>query len=358
MKFTFNRKLHYFALLTTTVAILLIAAGAAVTSTRSGDAVPDWPLSYGSLLPPMTGGVFYEHSHRLIAGLTGLLIAILAFWLWRSEKRRVVRWLGFTAFLAVMIQAALGGLRVLIISDASVQDSVLSLTGNANLGAARLVITAIHAVLAQTILCLLVAIAVMTSRDWIESKENNHWADSRIFAMNILLLLTVFLQLVIGAFVRHSGAGLIIPDFPLSFGEIIPPFGDLPNQANAPFPLSENEFLARVVLQFSHRLLGFIILGLVIYLFIRLRGSRKLTLFSDPTLLLALTMIQIILGAVNIWSQKSVFSTVPHVAVGAMILALCVSLLLKNWRIRHATEAKSISAEHELGLNPVPGMNR
>ncbi|NIV11861.1 MAG: hypothetical protein GWN62_11470, partial [Aliifodinibius sp.] len=258
MKVTFDPKLHYFAILTAVVSIILIIAGAAVTSTGSGDAVPDWPLSYGSLAPPMIGGILYEHSHRLIAGFTGVLIAILAIWLWRKEKRNVVKWMGFTALLAVVIQATLGGLRVLIVSDASVQDTVLSLTGNSNLGFSRLIITAIHAVFAQTIVCLIVAIAVMTSRSWIDFKTNNVNVNSSIFTVNVILLAAVFLQLVLGAFVRHTGAGLIIPDFPLSFGKIIPPFGDLPNNANAPFPMSNNEFLAKVVLQFSHRVLGII----------------------------------------------------------------------------------------------------
>ena len=80
--------LHRFAILTACVAVFLIVAGATVTSTASGDAVPDWPLSYGTLNPPMIGGILWEHSHRLIAGLTGILIGILAIWLWRREPRK------------------------------------------------------------------------------------------------------------------------------------------------------------------------------------------------------------------------------------------------------------------------------
>lgn len=338
MKVIYNRWLHYFTLLTTIVSILLIIAGATVTSTGSGDAVPDWPLSYGSLAPSMTGGILFEHSHRLIAGFTGLLILILAIWLWRTEKRAVVKWMGLAALLAVIIQATLGGLRVLIVSDANVQDRVLSLTGNANLNSSRLIITAIHAVLAQTIVCLIAAIAVMTSRSWIEFKENDLQTNLNIFRVNVVLLIAIFLQLILGVFVRHTGAGLIIPDFPLSFGKIIPPFGNLPNNADVPFPISNEEIFAKVVLQFSHRILGIIIFVLVSYFFIQGRKLEKITFF--PKVLLLLTIVQIILGAVNIWSKKSVFSTVPHVAIGAVILALCVASLLKVWRIRALDQAK------------------
>ena len=340
MKALYTRNLHYFALLTVMVAILLIVAGATVTSTGSGDAVPDWPLSYGSLTPPMKGGILFEHSHRLIAGLTGLLIAILAIWLWRKEKRKTVKWMGFGALLAVIIQATLGGLRVLIVSNAGVQDTILSLTGNASLVDSRIIITAIHAVLAQSIVCLIVAIAVMTSRSWMDFKDDNIKVSSNIFSVNIILVAAVFLQLVIGAFVRHTGSGLIIPDFPLSFGKIIPPFRNLPNKANIPFPISDQEFLAKVVLQFSHRIMGIIILALIVYFFIQWNKIDK-TAFL-PKILMLLTVVQIILGAVNIWSKKSVISTIPHVAIGAVILALCVASLLKVWRVRISKQGATV----------------
>ena len=344
MNVIYNRRLHYFTLLTTIVSILLIVAGATVTSTGSGDAVPDWPLSYGSLAPPMTGGILFEHSHRLIAGLTGLLIAILAIWLIRKEKRKVVKWMGAAALLAVIIQATLGGLRVLIVSDVNVQDAVLSLTGNANLNSSRLIITAIHAVLAQSIVCLVVAIAVMTSRSRIEFERNDNYLNSGLFGVNVVLLAAVFFQLVLGAFVRHSGAGLIIPDFPLSFGKIIPPFWDLPNRTNVPFPINNGELLAKVVLQFSHRLLGIIILCIVSYFFVKTRKLKYLARL--PEMLFLLTIVQIVLGAANIWSKKSVFSTIPHVAIGTVILALCMASLLKIRHSRVTKKAEIVLKDH------------
>src|SRR3990167_4055149 len=105
--------MHRYAVLSSAAMFLLILAGSLVTSTDSGLAVPDWPLSYGMLFPPMVGGIFYEHGHRMIAGLVGLMIAILAVWLWRVEPRRWVRRLGVSALGAVVVQALLGGLTVL-----------------------------------------------------------------------------------------------------------------------------------------------------------------------------------------------------------------------------------------------------
>ncbi|MCI0530532.1 MAG: COX15/CtaA family protein, partial [candidate division Zixibacteria bacterium] len=126
----YNQRLHRFAILTAAAAVILIVAGATVTSTGSGDSVPDWPLSYGTLTPPMIGGILWEHSHRLIAGITGILIGILAIWLWRKEPRKTVKWLGMAALVAVIIQAVLGGLRVLIVSTEGVQEAAVQLTGS------------------------------------------------------------------------------------------------------------------------------------------------------------------------------------------------------------------------------------
>src|SRR5688572_5381252 len=89
-----SRALHRFAVLTAASTLALIVAGGLVTSTESGLSVPDWPLSYGKLMPPMVGGVFYEHGHRMVATAVGVLTVILAIWLGRSERRRSVKGLG------------------------------------------------------------------------------------------------------------------------------------------------------------------------------------------------------------------------------------------------------------------------
>ena len=328
----YNKGLNLFAISTAIMGIILIVAGATVTSTGSGDSVPDWPLSYGSLTPPMIGGILYEHSHRLIAGFTALMIAILAFWVWKKDNRQGVRLLALIVLGGVILQAALGGLRVLVVSTESVQDVVAGMTSESKIETVRILITATHAILAQSIICVLVAISVLTSKSWINSKYFNGARDTGVFAFRISLALLslVFIQLIMGTLVRHTGAGTIIPDFPLSFGQIIPPFGNLPNNIQAAFPISQDELAFKVAIQFLHRFLAFVIFGFVLYTYIYF---RKAGYFKNlKQLLLFLVCLQIVIGALNIWTKNSVFVTVSHVVIGAIILASCVVLVLWSWR--------------------------
>ncbi len=92
-----NIGLHRYALLLAICTLFLVVAGASVTSNDAGLSVPDWPLSYGKLMPPMTGGIFYEHGHRMVATTVGFMTIILAFWLWRADDRPWMRKLGFAA---------------------------------------------------------------------------------------------------------------------------------------------------------------------------------------------------------------------------------------------------------------------
>ena len=104
-----NRALHGFAVFTACCTFLLIIAGALVTGNDAGLAVPDWPLSYGSLTPPMVGGIFYEHGHRMVASFVGFLTIILAIWLWKNDDPRpFVRKLGWIALMVVVTQGILG----------------------------------------------------------------------------------------------------------------------------------------------------------------------------------------------------------------------------------------------------------
>ena len=142
----YNRPLHRFAVLLACWTFLLIIAGALVTSNDAGLSVPDWPTSFGSLykIPKLVGGVKFEHTHRMIAQVAGLLTIILAVWTWRSEKRPWVRLLGWGALGAVIAQGVLGGLTVLFFLPPPISSA--------------------HAALAQTFFCLTVAMAVFTGR--------------------------------------------------------------------------------------------------------------------------------------------------------------------------------------------------
>jgi len=182
--------LHRFALLTAGATLLLLVAGALVTSNDAGLAVPDWPLSYGRLMPPMVGNIFYEHGHRMVATFVGLLTVILALWLWRREPRRWVRRLGLAALGAVILQGVLGGITVLFLLPRPVSLA--------------------HASLAQIFFCLAVTLAVVTGRTWQEEKPRLLDAASpplRQLAEAAALML--FVQLLLGAAYRHSLTSIV-----------------------------------------------------------------------------------------------------------------------------------------------------
>jgi cytochrome c oxidase assembly protein subunit 15 len=335
-----NSWLHRFAVLTAAVTVALIAAGATVTSTGSGDAVPDWPLAYGSVLPRMVGGVLIEHTHRLVAGVTGLLIAALAIWLWAREPRRWVRWLGGGALLAVLAQALLGGLRVLVVSDPPLQDAVLRATGVAHVDPVRIGIAVVHASLAQIVLCLTFALATVTSQAW-PRHEQSRDAGARMGRwLSIGLVLVIFVQLLLGALMRHTGAGLAIPDFPLSFGHLVPPFANLPYNTNAPMPVAPETLKLQVLVHFLHRL-GALTVACFVLLWAGYVFKRYNKLRGSAWLLLALTAAQISLGASIIWTRKSVPITIAHVATGALLLGGSVVLALWTWRLMPESKAAS-----------------
>ncbi len=183
------RGLHRFAIATAVMTFLLLIAGGLVTSTGAGLSVPDWPLSYGTLFPPMVGGIRFEHTHRMIAGVVGLLILALAVWLSRAEPRRWVRRLGYSAAGAVLLQALLGGLTVLLLLPPQ--------------------ISVAHACLGQTVFCLVVCLALATSPSWEESPTRipDHGRPS-LRALGMAVAVMSAAQLLMGAVLRHTGRGV------------------------------------------------------------------------------------------------------------------------------------------------------
>ncbi len=177
---------HRFASVTALATLFLLLAGGLVTSNDAGLSVPDWPLSFGQVMPEMVGGVFYEHGHRMVATTVGFLTIILALILWRCEGRGWVQKLGWLALLAVILQGVLGGLAVLFRLPTFV--------------------SVIHACLAQAFFCIVVALAVVTSRWWRQQAEVPAlpWGGTR-FRLAAITTLGVFLQLIFGATVRHAG---------------------------------------------------------------------------------------------------------------------------------------------------------
>jgi heme a synthase len=202
--------LHRFARLVAACTVLLVLAGSLVTSTGSGLSVPDWPTSYGWSMftfPPSkwVGGILYEHTHRLIASTVGFLTIVLAVWLWLRDPRPWMKRLGLLALGAVIAQGLLGGLTVLFFLPAAVSTA--------------------HAGLAEIFFCLTVAIALFTSPRWNEPPVGAP-ASRMIGRLAALTTAVIYIQILLGATMRHTGAGLAIPDFPLIFGGLLPPRWD------------------------------------------------------------------------------------------------------------------------------------
>lgn len=291
--------LEWFTRLTAACTLFLIFAGGMVTSTGSGLSVPDWPLSYGMLMPPMVGGIFYEHGHRMIASLVGLLTLIQAVWIWHLEPRRRVRLLAVATLAVVVTQGLLGGLTVILLLPPAVSVA--------------------HACLAQAYFCLVITLAMVTWNGW---ERGEPAAEARsCWRLPAAVAGAVYLQLILGATMRHLGAGLAIPDFPWHQGHWLPAFTSL-----------------EVTVHFAHRAGGYLVGTLVLLASSRLVRDPALPLGSRilaaSTALVVLT--QITLGAFTVLWEKPPVLTSLHVANGALLLGLEVILALQLYRRRRA----------------------
>jgi len=294
-----NAALHRYAVLVSGATFALVFIGGLVTSTGSGLAVPDWPLSFGMVFPPMAGGVLFEHGHRIVAATVGALVTALYIWTVLTVKRRSVTTLAACALGAVVLQGLLGGLTVLLRLPPAVSVA--------------------HACLAQAFLCTTVALAVVTGGAW-ERPALRHEERASI-SLRVLAIATtagVYGQLILGAVMRHTGAGLAIPDFPLAFGGVIPPFAD-----------------PRVQIHFAHRIGALIVSALAAWTIARiLRAHHDEPLLRRPALLLAaLVLAQAALGALTIWTGRAVIPTTAHVLGGATVLATSFLITLRSHRL-------------------------
>ena len=182
--------IHRFAFATASFTVLLLMAGALVTSNDAADSVPDWPLAYHRLVPPWVGGIRYEYTHRVLAAVVSILTLTLAAWLASSEPRRWVRGLGWTAFCLVIAQAVLGGLRVL--------EGHPALTATA------------HAILAQIFFMTLVSLALFTSPWWQRDLPTLDDSGSpSACSVSMWTMIVIFVQLILGAGFRHGAFGVI-----------------------------------------------------------------------------------------------------------------------------------------------------
>jgi len=303
-----SQLLHRFAIFVAGCTVLLVLAGSLVTSTGSGLSVPDWPTSYGWNMfsfPPSkwVGGILYEHGHRLIASTVGFLTIVLAVWLAISEPRRWMKWLGAAALGAVIAQGVLGGLTVLFYLPAPISTA--------------------HAGLAEIFFCMTVAIALFTSPRWIEGYGNGAGFDDRALRRAATTTTAlIYAQILVGAAMRHTDAGLAIPDFPLMFGHLWPDHWD-----------------AKIAVHFAHRL-GALVVTLAVattafMLWSRDRRGRAPDAFTRPAMLLVgLVAVQITLGALTVLSRRNVWINSFHVVCGALVLTTSLVLTLRTWRVR------------------------
>jgi cytochrome c oxidase assembly protein subunit 15 len=300
----YNRGHHRFAVILACWTFLLIVAGALVTSNDAGLSVPDWPTSFGSLykIPRLVGGVKFEHTHRMIAQMAGLLTIILAVWTWRVEKRRWMRVLGIVAVGMVIVQGILGGLTVKLLLPPPVSSA--------------------HAALAQTFFCLAVAMALFTGQRWIEEQPRVEFDQRRpsLFTLTLFSIFVLYVQLFLGAMFRHHGMSW---------------WPHLLNAIVVSFVLSWTA--VRVLALYSH-----------------IEAVRR-----PAILMLTLLITQLCLGFAAFmtrvaWGRNAVqpempmvICTVIHVAVGALLLATTIVLAIQVWRhVPVAFEEPLPNAEH------------
>jgi len=285
-----SRGIHRLAAATAAATFVLLFVGGLVTSTGSGLAVPDWPLSFGQVFPPMVGGVLFEHGHRLVAALVGCLTLVLALWIAIGEPRPMVRAAGLLALFAVVLQGVLGGVTVLY--------------------KLPLAVSVTHACLAQAFFCLTVALTIVTGPGWASPPAPLSADGSPLALLAGATTAAVFGQLVLGA-------GLAIPDFPLAFGRVLPPLA-------TPY----------VTIHFAHRVGALVVALAVAVTVTHVLRTHRTELGRRPALLAAtLVIVQIGLGASVIWTRRAVVPTTAHLAVGAALLATCVALTLQATRL-------------------------
>lgn len=315
-------RLHRFAILTAISTFALLFIGGLVTSHQAGLSVPDWPTSYGwnMFTFPMkdwTGNIFYEHTHRLFASLVGFLILSLAILLQIYEPRTWVKRLGWFALGGVVVQGILGGITVLMYLPPAVSSA--------------------HAGLAQAVFCLTLAIAMVTNKRWDDQIiKRTEKSKIGLRTLSLATVIVIFIQLLLGAVMRHTFSGLAIPTWPLApNGSFIPDFTSF-----------------GIAINFAHRTWALVV---TLMMFITARSlfrwfPREKSLVIPMILGMFLLGVQIMLGAVTIWTGKAVTPTTLHVSCGAAILGTMAYIMIKS---RHMLAPRVAHSSHKTDLSHV-----
>ncbi|MDQ8198524.1 COX15/CtaA family protein [Pelagicoccus enzymogenes] len=310
----------------------LLYAGGFTTTIRAGMAFLDWPLSNGSINPEgwlQDKDMAAEHSHRLLGMVMGLLSIGLCTLAHASKAAPSVRKMGNWLVVLVIVQGLLGGLRVKL--------DALNLNIDHNLYAQSFAVA--HATLAQLFLCLLVAFVISNSRSWIERNAGFPYApDASVATFGYVACGTIVLQLIVGAIMRHAHAGLAITTFPLTpHGTLVPPVFDF-----------------AIGIHFAHRVGAVVVTIAVIAFCIRVwkdAASRR-AMGKSAAGLVALLLIQVLLGALVIWKVRNEHVTTLHMLNGAFTLALCWSMTYRS--LKPKFNANSAAANQRDALEGKP----
>ena len=265
------------------------------------------------------GGIFYEHLHRLFASFVGFLTLVLSIWLWKAEPRPWMKKLGWFSLGAVIAQGILGGLTVLFLLP-----TVISMT---------------HGILAQTFFCVIIVITYSLSKEWKSSRAILVKPENESFVRwSMVLTGLIYVQLILGALMRHTGSGLAILDFPLADGKVIPVLNNmmLSSINYGRFDLGlEPVTMSQVVIHLLHRFGAILVFSAATGLTVRaFRHQRKEDRLFLPVLFLDLLLLtQIVLAALVIWSVKAPFITTFHVWTGALMLGTSFFLTLRSLRM-------------------------
>jgi len=320
----YNPYVHWLAIATAAATFPLLFMGGLVTSHGAGLSVPDWPNSYGYnmfLFPPSlwVGGVFYEHTHRLLGTLVGVLTIALIIAAAFARASMAVRAVSVILLVGVTFQGVLGGLRVVWMD---------------------LDLAIVHAFVGQAFFCLTALMVAMTSRWWTAGQ-----ADSTLSvglpALASLCVALVLAQLAVAATMRHYRAGLAIPDFPLHYGQLLPPASDEQLQRANGLRAGKPDLLPTVVtfgqvwLHFAHRIGAIIVTVPIAWLIFRIvRRHAGQPLLLRPAVLLAVLLIaQWVLGILTVLWRKPADIASAHVAVGALVLLLTFIISVRAWRL-------------------------
>jgi cytochrome c oxidase assembly protein subunit 15 len=334
---------HGWAWFTLLATLVLLGSGGLVTSKGVGMAVPDWPTTYGynMFLFPVSkwvGGIFYEHTHRLIASAVGVFTIILCVWLWVVDARRWVKLLGTWALVAVIIQGLLGGLRVTMFKDE---------------------IGIFHGILAQLFFCTLGSLVIFTSPWFVRGRFFARQDAGLLRWAAVALSALILVQLAVGASMRHAHSGLAIPDFPLAYGALWPDTSAATVEQLNTERLAEGvppTTPAQIILQMKHRLLALAIVLGVGWFAWRARRSRDRVFARWAALWFFLIVGQATLGAWTIWSNKAADVATAHVVLGALCLLTGAMLALRqffSFSAQTAAAAPSPVAERPQSPSPV-----